>query len=147
MRSRIKYFLSLFIFIFISSCNSQSTIKEEIIIENAWSRPAIKGGTSAIYFILRNQLGESEKLLSVSSEIAEFNEIHLSTMEDEKMMMVEQDFVLIESNQSVEFKPGSYHIMLINLKEGLNLGDEFEIILFFEKSGQKSTLVEVKETE
>jgi hypothetical protein len=147
MQSSIKYLLSFFIFIFISSCNSQSTIKEEIIIEDAWSRPAIKGGTSAIYFKLRNQLLESDKLLSVISEIAEFTEIHLSTMEDEKMMMVEQDFVLIESNQTVEFKPKSYHIMLINLKGDLKPGDQFEIFLFFEKSGQMKTMVEVKETE
>ena len=147
MQSSIKYILSFFMFIFISSCTSQSTVNEEVIIENAWARPAIKGSPSAVYFTIKNQLNEPEKLLSVSGQVAEFNEIHLSKMEDGKMMMVEQEFVLIESNQEVEFKPRSYHIMLINLKQDLELGDQFELSLFFEKSGELKILVEVKETE
>jgi copper(I)-binding protein len=37
--------------------------------------------------------------------------------------------------------------MLINLNQDLSLGDQFEISLTFEKSGEKNIIVEVKETE
>jgi copper(I)-binding protein len=63
------------------------------------------------------------------------------------MKMMEQEFVEIEPNQMLEFKPMSYHIMLINLKQDLKVGDQFEISLTFEKSGEKKIIVEVKETE
>jgi hypothetical protein len=83
----------------------------------------------------------------VTSQVAELNEIHLSSMVDETMKMMKLEFVEIEPNQVLEFKPMSYHIMLINLNQDLSLGDQFEISLTFEKSGEKNIIVEVKETE
>jgi len=147
MQTSLKIIISIIVFIIITSCNPQSNLKEEVVIENAWARPTRMESPSAVYFIITNHSNESEKLLSVSSQIAEFNEIHLSSMEDGKMMMVEQEFVPIESNQIKEFKPKSYHVMLINLSQDLEIGDQFELSLFFEKSGEKKILVEVKETE
>jgi copper(I)-binding protein len=147
MQTSLKFILSIALIFFVSSCNSQSNFKNNLIIENAWARPTLKGSPSAVYFTLKNQLNETEKLMSVSSQMAEFNEIHLSSMEDGKMKMIEQESVLIESNQIIEFKPKSYHVMLINLKQDLEIGDQFELSLFFEKSGEKKILVEVKEFE
>jgi hypothetical protein len=68
-------------------------------------------------------------------------------MVDETMKMMKLEFDEIEPNQVLEFKPMSYHIMLINLNQDLSLGDQFEISLTFEKSGEKNIIVEVKETE
>ena len=61
--------------------------------------------------------------------------------------MMKQDFVEIKPDQVLEFKPKSYHIMLINLKQDLKVGDKFDISLTFEKAGQKVMSVEVKESE
>lgn len=61
------------------------------------------------------------------------------------MKMEQQEFVELEPYQILEFKPKSYHIMLINLKQDLLVGDKFDITLTFEKSGQRVLNVEVKE--
>lgn len=129
------------------SCGNLSSNEIGIFIDKAWARPALQGNPSAVYFKIENNLKESDRLLSVTSQVAEFNEIHLSSMVDGTMKMMEQEYVEIEPNQVFEFKPMSYHIMLINLKQDLKVGDQFEISLTFEKSGEKTIIVEVKETE
>lgn len=139
--------ITLLIIMNLVACNDFRTDENGIKIENAWARPALQGNPSAVYFQLENNLKETDKLVSVTSEVAEFNEIHLSSMVDGTMKMTEQEYVEIEPNQVFEFKPMNYHIMLINLKQDLKVGDQFEISLTFEKSGEKTIIVEVKETE
>jgi copper(I)-binding protein len=129
------------------SCSNISAKENGIKIEKAWARPALQGNPSAVYFKIENNLKETDRLISVTSQVAEFNEIHLSSMVNGTMKMMKQEFVEIEPNQLLEFKPMSYHIMLINLKQDLKVGDQFEISLTFEKSGDKKIIVEVKETE
>jgi copper(I)-binding protein len=129
------------------SCSNLNAKENGINIEKSWARPALQGNPSAVYFKIENNLKETDRLISVTSQVAEFNEIHLSSMVNGTMKMMKQEFVEIEPNQLLEFKPMSYHIMLINLKQDLKVGDQFEISLTFEKSGQKNIIVEVKETE
>ncbi|PKO07444.1 MAG: hypothetical protein CVU41_01735 [Chloroflexi bacterium HGW-Chloroflexi-3] len=139
--------INLLIVMVLVSCSNLSAKDNGIKIEKAWARPSLQGNPSAVYFKIENNLKETDRLLSVSSQIAEFNEIHLSSMVDGTMKMMEQEFVEIKPNQVLEFKPMSYHIMLIDLKQDIKPGDQFEISLTFEKSGQKNIIVEVKETE
>lgn len=139
--------ISTLIVLNLVSCSNLSVKDNEIIIENAWARPALQGNPSAVYFRIENNLQVSDKLISVESQVAEFNEIHLSSMVDGTMKMMEQEYVEIKPNQELKFQPMSYHVMLINLKQDLKSGDQFEISLTFEKSGEKNIIVEVKETE
>jgi hypothetical protein len=139
--------INLLIIMNLVSCSNLSAKENRINIEKAWARPALQGNPSAVYFKIENNLKETDKLISVTSQVAELNEIHLSSMVDETMKMMKLEFVEIEPNQVLEFKPMSYHIMLINLNQDLSLGDQFEISLTFEKSGEKNIIVEVKETE
>lgn len=139
--------ITLLIVMNLVACSDFRAGENGIKIENAWARPALQGNPSAVYFQMENNLKESDKLVSVTSEVAEFNEIHLSSMVEGTMKMMEQEFVEIKPDQVIEFKPMSYHVMLINLEQDLKLGDRFEISLTFEKSGQKNIIVEVKETE
>ena len=52
------------------------------------------------------------------------------------MMMQKVDGGLdIPAGQTVEFKPGGYHVMLIGLKRSLVPGDRFALQLVFERTG------------
>jgi copper(I)-binding protein len=42
----------------------------------------------------------------------------------------------VTPGHSVELKPGSYHIMMIDLKKGLKEGDKVKGTLVFEKAGK-----------
>ncbi len=142
----VRILTSSFILIFLlSACNSSKNGKDSIEISDAWARPALSGNTGAVYFTIQNNLSEADKLIEVDSNIAETSEIHLSSMSDGIMKMEKQDFVNIIPKESVEFKPMSYHVMLINLNQDINIGDQFEIVLTFENYGQLPVQVDVKE--
>jgi copper(I)-binding protein len=146
MPKKIKLTIGILILLLITACSSNS-YQQDVQIEKIWARPALKGNNSAVYFIIQNNLPTNEKMLSANSTIAEFSEIHLSSNVDGVMKMMEQEFVEIEAGNKLEFKPMSYHIMLINLQQDLNVGDQFNLTLSFENAGEKELLVEVKEFE
>lgn len=143
----INNILNIFFLVLLTACSNVSQNKQAIQIEKIWARPALQGNNSAAYFRIENNQSENEKLLSAESTIAEFSEIHLSSNVDGVMKMMEQEFVEIEAGKQLEFKPMSYHIMLINLNQDLKVGDQFNLTLTFENSGDKEILVEVKEFE
>ena len=55
--------------------------------------------------------------------------LHLSSIEDDVAKMQEQDSVSIDAGTSLEFKHGSFHLMLMGLKENLTPGTTFDITL------------------
>ncbi len=135
----------------------------QIKVENAWARPSrvgmgnMGGGemgqgnmggmtTSAVFMTIINEGKEPDRLVGVKSDAAENVEIHQSIMEGDVMRMQPvEGGIEIPAKGQVELKPGGYHIMLINLKRELKPGDRITVVLEFEKSGQKTLQVEVKE--
>lgn len=114
-------------------------------IKEPWSRPANAGDNGAAFFVISNQENASLVLRSASGTIAEKIELHKSSMENGVMKMEPQAFVEVPAKQSVEFKPGSYHVMLINLKQDLKPGDTFDLTLQFDGSEAKTIQVTVKQ--
>ncbi|MFT7212575.1 MAG: copper(I)-binding protein [Granulosicoccus sp.] len=84
---------------------------------------------AAAYFTVRNNSSEPFEITGASSEAIEKVSIHLSTIVDDVAKMIHQDSVMIEAGSSLEFKHGSYHLMLIGLKAPLIPGSmlAFEI--------------------
>ena len=61
------------------------------------------------------------------------------------MMMVQQENVPVGVQSQIEFKPGGLHVMLIGLNQDLKPGDTFQVTLNFEKAGQITMDVPVKQ--
>jgi copper(I)-binding protein len=135
---------TLISFLFILTISSCSTNKS-LTIKDQWARPGIKGNTSAAYLVIDNPTNSGDKLLSAESDIASFTEIHLSSMQDGKMLMQQQDFVEIPAKGTVLFEPLGLHIMFVDLYNDLSVGDQFELKLIFENNGEKTINVTVKE--
>ncbi|HEX2996471.1 MAG TPA: copper chaperone PCu(A)C, partial [Anaerolineales bacterium] len=55
-------------------------------------------------------------------------------------------FVPLEAYADIEFAPGGLHVMLINLKKELKIGDEIEIALHFKNSEDIKLRVPVRDT-
>jgi hypothetical protein len=136
--------ISILILVSLTAC-SGSNKSELPYVEAAWARPAPAGGTSAIYFTLQNPGEDDDRLISASGDVAESVEIHMSMMNDDGVMsMQEQEYVAIPAGGSVLFEPGGLHIMLIDLVDELTVGDQFDINLTFEDSGEMRIPVVVK---
>ena len=61
------------------------------------------------------------------------------------MSMQPQQSVEIPASDTVEFKPGGLHVMLINLNQDLALGNTILLTLKFEKAGEITLEVPVEE--
>jgi copper(I)-binding protein len=117
-----------------------------ISIDNAWSRATSKGIEVAVGFAtIKNNSDQADKLVSATTEIAGKTQIHQMTMEGGVMKMREvTDGLPVPANGEVVLKPGSYHLMLMDLKQPLKEGDHFSGTLTFEKVGPITVVFEVK---
>ena len=112
----------------------------DIMVGKAWARSAMMGGNGAAYMLLKNGTSTTDALIGASSDVAETVEIHLSQMNaDGTMEMIQQESIALPADGEVELKPGSYHVMLIGLKQDLKAGDEFSLTLHF-KNHENITL-------
>ena len=88
--------------------------------------------------------GEADRLLSASADISKSVELHEMKMEGDVMRMRQVDGIALQAGQTVELKPGGYHLMFVGLKAPLKAGDSFPMKLKFEKAGEVTVDVKVE---
>ena len=88
----------------------------------------------AAFMSIKNASATSDRLLSVSVDFADA-QIHETRMDGDLMQMFEVTGIDIPAGQTVELKPGSFHIMLINPMKNLQVDDTVNLTLEFEKAG------------
>lgn len=126
--------------ILLAGCSSSNGLE----ISEIWARPAAAGENGAVYFILSNP-GSADVLRSISGDVAMKIEMHVSKMENNMMTMQHQEKVEVPAKQTIEFKPGGLHVMLMGLQKELKPGDTFDLTLQFDQAGAKTVQVTVKE--
>jgi copper(I)-binding protein len=125
---------------------SDMQIKEGVRITDGWARPTKAGRMSAAYFTLENGYDTADTLVAARSNVAENTQIHLSYKNaDGLMAMEEQEFVPVPAQNSVEFKQGGLHIMLIQPEKDLQPGDSVRVTLAFVSGKEISAFVPVRE--
>ena len=114
--------------------------KGDLEIEKPWARATAPGAAvGGGYLVIRNKGAGGDRLVGVSSPVSARVEIHEMAMEKDTMRMREVKGVDVPAKKSVEFKPGGYHLMLIELKAPLKQGDKVPVTLRFEKAGEVKT--------
>ena len=109
-----------------------------IAIDHPWSRATPKGASVAGgYLKITNTGSTPDRLIGGSAEVAKRFEIHEMSMDGGVMRMRElKNGLEIAPGATVELKPGSYHIMMMNLSRPLSKGDRVKGSLTFEKTGK-----------
>jgi len=107
-------------------------------IGHPWSRATPKGAAiGAGYLKITNNGTAPDRLLGGSSEAAKSFELHVMSMENGVMKMRPvEGGIQIKPGETVEFKPESYHVMFVGLKEPLVQGHRVKATLDFEKAGK-----------
>jgi copper(I)-binding protein len=115
----------------------------EIIVKDSWVRATVaeQKVTGAFMQITSDK---EVKLIGASSTVAETLEIHEMSMQGDVMKMRQVNEVVIDAGQSVELKPGSYHIMLMNLKKTVQAGSTVKLNLEFQDAAGKKQIIRVK---
>jgi copper(I)-binding protein len=106
-------------------------------LKTYWLRETPGGAkVAAGYVSICNTSDEPDRLIGASSSIAGAVEIHSMTMEDGMMRMRQMSGGLeIPPQGKVDLKPGSMHLMFVDLKVPLRSGESFSVRLQFEKAG------------
>jgi len=107
-------------------------------ISAPWARATPKGASVAGGYMKVTNIGsEPDRLIGGASEIAGRFELHEMSMDNGvmKMRMLAKG-IEIKPGQTVEFKPGSYHVMFMELKRPLVQGQHVKATLKFEKAGK-----------
>ena len=106
-----------------------------ITLVHPWSRPAPQGQNGVIYLEIRNDGEADDRLIGVSTPLAEKVELHRSTMEDGIHRMEKVESITVPAGGAVELTPGGLHVMLISLKFMLMAEETVPVTLTFERAG------------
>jgi periplasmic copper chaperone A len=108
-----------------------------IHISQPWSRVTPKGAsTGAAYMTITNNGKTPDRVNCVSSDASAECQIHSMTMDNGVMQMRPVEGGLeIKPGETVTLKPGSFHMMLLNLKHPLEQGNSLKATLKFDTAG------------
>lgn len=107
-------------------------------ISAPWARATPKGATvGGGYMTITNTGTTPDRLVSGSSELSAQFEVHTMSMDNGVMKMRPvTGGVEIKPGQTVQFNPGSYHVMFVGLKKPFEQGQQVPAVLQFEKAGK-----------
>jgi copper(I)-binding protein len=118
---------------------SSHVVAQSIAITNSWVRATVQGQKATGAFMTVTSK-ENAKLVAVSSPVAGLVEIHEMKMDKDVMKMSALPNGLdLPAGKAVDLKPGSYHIMLMDLKLPLNKDVAVPLTLTFQDSGGKKS--------
>ncbi len=115
----------------------------QVTIQKPWVRSTVPGQKVAGGFMTIAS-PSAVSLVGGSSPAARALEIHQTVMEGDVMRMIPVPRLEIPGGKPVELKPGSYHVMLIDIAKPLARGESVPIKLTFEQLGKAPETVEIK---
>lgn len=109
-----------------------------IRITKPWARATPEGAKVGGGFMTITNTGkETDRLIGGSALVSGKFEVHEMAMENNVMKMrAVAGGIEIKPGQSVMLKPGGYHVMFMDLKQGLKSGEKIKGTLVFEKAGK-----------
>jgi periplasmic copper chaperone A len=116
----------------------------DLVVEAPWARESVTR-TGAAYMTLRNNGDQPDRLIGVSSDVAETVQLHSSVTEDGVMQMRAVETVEVPAHGEAVLGPGGVHLMLIGLEGRLEEGKSFPLTLRFEKAGEVEVTAKIED--
>ena len=124
------------------------TALADIHIENPRSRitaPTVKRGGA--FMNIKNDGKTDDVLIAASTPRSSVTELHNTTLDENGVMKMREmkDGIPIPAGQTVELKPGSLHVMFMDLHEPFVAGQSYPLTLKFKNAGEKTVTVTVQD--
>jgi periplasmic copper chaperone A len=143
MKTRLPI-LVMSLALFVSACSTAVTpaasqsgieITQAVImaVPGAMSSMAM-GQSYAGYLQIKNSATTADQLVGASCDFGEAM-LHETTMNGDVASMKAVSSIDLPANATVEFKTGGLHIMFMNLKRDLKVGDTVNLTLKFKNAG------------
>ncbi|MBT3305320.1 MAG: copper chaperone PCu(A)C [Alphaproteobacteria bacterium] len=115
-----------------------------VTISAPWARAtSTKAKSSAAFMTVKNDTGQTDRLIAAKSTIAKKTEIHLTTIENGVMKMGRVEGIDVPAGGMAMLKPGGHHVMFMGLKQQLKEGSHFPLTLVFANAGEVQIDVQV----
>ena len=126
------------------SVMASGAFAQAVDVQNAWARATVQGQKATGAFMTLTAPAAS-KLVSVSSPVAGVAEVHEMKMEGDVMKMRALSGGLdLPAGKAVELRPGSYHIMMMDLRLPLQKDTTIPLTLVFKDAKGVETKKELK---
>jgi len=117
---------------------------EGIVISSARIRPPLPSrDIAAGYMSITNHSKTDDTLVSVTSPISGRVEIHTHLNEDGVMKMRQVEGIALKAGETVELKPGSFHLMMFGAKMSEDQ-DDVSVTLNYENAPSVTMIVPVE---
>lgn len=111
----------------------------DLQVKDAWVRGTVPAQRATGAFMqITSPAGAT--LTGASSPLADSVELHEMSLDNGVMHMRPITRLALPAGQSVELKPGGYHLMLQGLKQALGAGANVPLTLRFEQGGKPENL-------
>ena len=117
--------------------------KQNVQVQDAWVRLPPPGATIGVAYLTLTTK-QRMTLTSAKSPAAESVELHSMTMNGGVMRMRHLPLLALEAGTPMKLEPGGYHLMLINLKKPLQVGDRVQLDLNFTQGKRIADRVRVQ---
>lgn len=116
----------------------------QVTVQNAWVRGTVAGQKATGAFMTITSAADA-KLVSVSSPVAGVAEVHeMATANGMMQMRAVSNGLTLPAGRPVELKPGSFHVMLMDLKQPVKAGDAVALTLVVEQADKTRQTLQVK---
>ena len=132
-----------FVALFSAGCAEQE-IGDPIALRDAWIREPPPRSPAAGYLVIENRGGDSVELIAAETQVAERTEIHIMEHSNGRMTMRKADGVSVPAGEEIELESGGTHLMLMQLRQPLKVGDEVELQLSFADGTQLKIMAPVR---
>ncbi|AZP12523.1 copper chaperone PCu(A)C [Undibacterium parvum] len=115
----------------------------QVSVKDAWVRATVPQQKVTGAFLQITSVKEM-RLVAISSPVAASAELHKMEMDGDVMKMRAIDELALPAGKMQELKPGSYHIMLMNLKAPVKEGELVPLTLVVEGKDRKRESIQVQ---
>jgi hypothetical protein len=136
---KLPTFAAILFWGFMSAANAETPIQ----IDHPFAR-ASTGATGVVYMTIRNLGTEDDRLVAAQTPVAGAAQLHTETNDNGVMKMRPLQSVDVKAKGQATLKPGGMHLMLMQLKHPLKVGETFQLTLTFEKAGSVPVTVSVE---
>ena len=120
-----------------------ASAQAQVDVTDAWARATGKGQKATGVF-MNLTAKKATRLVGVKSELTPVTEVHEMKMDKDVMKMQAVKVLELPAGQTVSLKPGSYHVMLMDLKAPVAEDSQVVLTLLFEDAAGVKTQKEVK---
>ncbi len=118
---------------------------DPFLIDRPIARATAPGATTGVvFFTISNAGNRTDRLLRASTPVAGGVALHQMAVDEGMMKMRAVPSLELRPGARLELQPGGYHLMLLDLKHPLKVGEKFPMTLTFERGGTVTVPVQVE---